>query len=1255
MGLFDIFKNQFEIKNGVLVKYKGKDSNVVIPDSVTSIGNRAFDDCTSLTSVTIPNSVTSIGKGICARCTQLKQISVEEGNDKYISIDGNLYTKDGKTLVQYAIGKKDTSFNIPSSVTSIGDIAFHYCTSLQSISIPNSVTSIGEGAFIGCTSLQSITIPDSVTSIGNSAFWYCVSLKSITIPDSVTSIGNYAFAWCENLKTVYNLSKLNIQKGAETHGKVAYYADNVYTELPKTQSSSTATTPTTTQTKATSTTQPTQKVAEPVNPDFEIEDGVLVNYKGNGGNVVIPKSVISIGDSAFDDCTSLKSITIPSSVTSIGDWAFCDCASLANVNYLGTIEGWCGIDFEGDESNPLSNGAKLYLDGKLVTDIVIPKTIKKLNETVFLGCSSITSVVISNSVRSIGESAFYGCTSLASITIPSSVTSIGDWAFCDCASLANVNYLGTIEGWCGIDFEGDESNPLSNGAKLYLDGKLVTDIVIPKTIKKLNETVFLGCSSITSVVISNSVRSIGESAFYGCTSLASITIPSSVTSIGDWAFCDCASLANVNYLGTIEGWCGIDFEGDESNPLSNGAKLYLDGKLVTDIVIPKTIKKLNDYVFFGCSSITNVVIPNSVTSIGVYAFSNCSSLANIEIPNSVENIGEGAFAFNESLMVYVKNDIGYIGNDANPYLVALCVMDKNKTDLSIAENCKVIYEEVYSGCDSISSITIPSTVISIGEGTECQPFSFLTSLKQINVADNNPKYKSIEGNLYSKDGKTLIQYAIGKKNTSFIIPNLVTSIGVGAFGCSSLTSITIPDSVTSIDRSAFFGCGSLKDLIIPNTVTSISNNAFQECKSLVNITIPNSVTSIGNYAFYDCENLKTVCNLSTLDIQKGSYTNGYVAYYADNVYTEPPKSIEQSKQSKIDKVDTQASDMSGNIPKDLVDKNKTKIVSTPDFVVNADGVLIEYKGSAENIVIPNTVIGIGANVFENTAITSLKCGDNLYFIDGFAFNDCSSLKTIELGNGLRCVGDYAFALCTSLTTIMLPVSLVRIGTGAFEGCDSIKKVYNQSALGIEKKSKGHGNVAENATIVYEQNKYLESFTITDGTVVAYEGGKDYRVIALPSTVKSIGSEAFADNDTLEEIHTPDSLVEIGYRAFENCSKLTKVVLGSELERIAMHSFTKCDSLEDIVLPKTLKSIASWSFDDCTSLKEIVIPANVTAIEDGTFYGCTSLEKVTFLGEIQSIGAYAFDGCTSLKEINLPKDCNIDDTAFNNTTCKVKKQ
>ena len=233
--------------------------SITIPNSVTRIGDWAFNGCTSLQSITIPISATSIGVGICARCTQLKQINVEESNANYISIDGNLYTKDGKTLIQYAIGKKDTSFTIPSSVTSIG-----YC------------------AFLGCT-----------------------SLTSITIPSSVKSIGEEAFVCCENLKTVYNLSKLDIKKGAKTHGYVGLYADNVYTELP--------------------------------NSDFDIQDGVLVKYKGNGGNIVIPNTVDNIGDNAFYDCKSLVSIIIPDSVIRIGDWAFCGCTSLSSITIPNSV------------------------------------------------------------------------------------------------------------------------------------------------------------------------------------------------------------------------------------------------------------------------------------------------------------------------------------------------------------------------------------------------------------------------------------------------------------------------------------------------------------------------------------------------------------------------------------------------------------------------------------------------------------------------------------------------------------------------------------------------------------------------------------------------------------------------------------------------------------------------------------------------------------------------------------------------------
>ena len=253
-------------------------------------------------------------------------------------------------------------------------------------------------------------------------------------------------------------------------------------------------------------------------------------------------------------------------------------------------------------------------------------------------------------VKSIGKKTFYDCDSLTSITIPNSVTSIGDKAFSRCSSLKEV-HITDLAAWCNIDFSNSSSNPLRYAKNLYLNRTLVTDLVIPDGVTKIKDYAFRGCSSLASITIPESVTSIGEEAFYFCDSLASvkidnnvttiggkaffwchnlasINIPKSVTSIGDKAFSRCSSLKEV-HITDLAAWCNIDFGDYNSNPLYYADNLYLNGTLVTDLVIPDGVTEIKDYAFEGCSSLASITIPNSVTSIGEEAFSGCSNITSI--------------------------------------------------------------------------------------------------------------------------------------------------------------------------------------------------------------------------------------------------------------------------------------------------------------------------------------------------------------------------------------------------------------------------------------------------------------------------------------------------------------------------------------------------------------------------------------------------------------------------------------------------
>ena len=442
-------------------------TSLVIPDSVTNIGDYAFSGCRSLTDIVIPDSVTRIGDGAFRGCKSLTDIvipnsvtSIGDNAFEYCFSLSNLVIPDGVTSIEdnafegcYSL----SSVVIPDSVSCIGFGAFENCSSLTDIVIPDSVTSIGGYAFGCCESLTDIVIPNSVTSIGDNAFWYCKSLSSVVIPDSVTSIGNYAFAYCKSLTDIV------------IPNSVTSIGDNAFRHC---SSLSSVVIPESVVNLNGNPFCRWDGELKCLSPYFIYDNKVLFNKDKskiiafrdkNTTSYVIPDSVTRIGGSAFANCSSLSRLVIPNSVTSIGESAFWHCFSLSSL--------------------------------------VIPNSVTSVGKWAFEGCISLGSLVIPDGVTSIGDGAFRDCSSLTSLVIPDGVTSIGDNAFRHCSSLRSIVIPDSVT---------------SIGGYAFLDCKSLTSLVIPDSVTSIGDNAFRDCCSLKSLVIPNSVTSIGESAFWGC-------------------------------------------------------------------------------------------------------------------------------------------------------------------------------------------------------------------------------------------------------------------------------------------------------------------------------------------------------------------------------------------------------------------------------------------------------------------------------------------------------------------------------------------------------------------------------------------------------------------------------------------------------------------------------------------------------------------------------------------------------------------
>ncbi len=654
----------------------------------------------------------------------------------------------------------------------------------------------------------------------------------------------------------------------------------------------------------------------------------------------------------------------------------------------------------------------------------------------------------------------------------------------------------------------------------------------------------IGTATDTNIIVSAKynnlpVTGIGDRAFANCDNITSITFPKSLTSIGEDAFSGCTSLTAV-HIGDIESWLKISFENEYANPIYCAGRLYLSGTLATEITIPSSVTEINAYAFYGCVNLTSITITQGVTRIGTYSFFGCYKL--IEVYNlSSLNITNGdtgnGYTGYYALDVYTSKNTpskltttssGYIFYE-NGYTVYLIGYKGDKAELVLPNMHRgkyySIYRYAFSGCTSLSSITISSLIDGIG----LYAFRDCTSLTEINYNS------SLIGNLSSTH---CVFYNAGKCSTGITV-----NIGANVHSIPAYLFYTGNSSTSPKITRVLFAEG--------GQCTSIGASAFAYCTFLESVTIPTSIASIGGSAFSNCYRLVEVYNLSSLNISKGNSSNGYIGYYALDIYTS---------------------------------KNTTsKLTTTADgytFYEQGDAIyLLGYKGADTELLLPD------------------KYNGKNYLIYNYAFYDCSSLEGIIIPKGVTSIGEYAFAYCTSLSSITIPQSVTSISCRAFYNSNSLNAVHIndiESWIKIDFAS-------DSNPLYYAGNLYLNGELVTE--------------LIIPSTITKINGFVFQGCTSLEAVRFEESsqLESIGYSAFEGCTSLEFIMIPARVKLIERDAFYECSNLKEasFAVNSQLESISSCAFYGCDSLTSITIPQNITSIGTHAFYNCTALTNINY--------------------------------------------
>jgi len=507
-------------------------TNLTMGGNVAKIGDSAFEGCSKLTVIKLPKTLAQLGNNVFRYCDSLTAISVDPGNPAYSSMAGVLFDGSQSMLILCPQGKIG-NYLTPNGVANIGAGAFFECEGLTSIAVSSGVTKIGDGAFFFCLGLTNIILSDTVTNLGTGVFERCYGLTSITVgtdnpvyssaagvlfnksqttliqcpggtvgsysvSNGITTIAAAAFAFS------WNLSQVIIPESVTNIGAAAIVSCSSLTAID----------------------------VDIKNPAYCSIDGVLYDKSKTqiiqcppvkAGNFVIPAGVTNVGDSAFMFCYRLTSITIPNSAARIGNGAFNYCNNLTNVSLGNAVT---------------SIGASAFVNCMNLVNLIIPSTVTSLGAGAFQNCISLTNIVVPDGVNRVEDNTFSGCANLCQVVLPNSVTHIGSNAFYYCTSLTNLTIPSQV-------------TEIKNTTFKFCHK--LTCMVIPDGVTNIGDQAFAFCYGLTKLTVSAQLVSVGDDAFLECNNLTGFTFPSTLASLGSWAFADCWSLTNLYFTGNAPG------------------------------------------------------------------------------------------------------------------------------------------------------------------------------------------------------------------------------------------------------------------------------------------------------------------------------------------------------------------------------------------------------------------------------------------------------------------------------------------------------------------------------------------------------------------------------------------------------------------------------------------------------------------------------------------------------------------------------